>query len=162
VKGSIRAFILIGAIVLSLAQAASAGKQLYNNYCASCHQPTGKGIPGAFPPLAGEVAEFADKGSLGKVFPIHVVLFGLQGPIDTFNGIMPAFKGQLKDDQIAAILNYVFNAWGNDKLLPRDFQPYTADEVARERAKQLTSSQVHKEWEELQAMGGEEEGEGKR
>lgn len=79
--------------------------------CAACHQPTGAGIPGAFPPLAGsEVVQ----GAPERV--IAIVLHGLQGPITVkgaaFNGVMAAWS-QLSDAQIAAIITYERSSWGN-------------------------------------------------
>lgn len=85
-----------------------------------------------------------------------MVLFGLQGQITaggaTYNGIMPPFGPRLSDEQIAAVLDYITKAWGNDKLLPKDFQGFKAEDVARERKKSLTPQQVYAEW---KALSGE-------
>jgi mono/diheme cytochrome c family protein len=76
-----------------------------------------------------------------------VILFGLEGEIEVegkkYNGAMPAFGNQLKDDEIAAALNYVLASWGNDKMLPKGHKEYTAAEVKALRGKNLTSKQVH-------------------
>lgn len=94
------------------ATAALDGKALYETNCAACHQPTGQGIPGAFPPIAG--SEYAN-GSADK--QITIVLKGLSGPIkvkgQTYNGQMAAFGDRLSDDQIAAIVTYERTSWGN-------------------------------------------------
>ncbi|MEI8340686.1 MAG: cytochrome c [Verrucomicrobiota bacterium] len=91
------------------------GKKFYSNppaSCVTCHQPTGKGLPGSFPPLAG--SEYVQGGSkrLGMI-----LLKGLQGPIKvqgtSFNGAMPAWEKVLNDKQIAYILTYVRQEWGN-------------------------------------------------
>jgi len=91
------------------------GKKFYNNppaSCVTCHQPTGNGLAGSFPPLAG--SEFVQGGSkrLGMI-----LLKGLQGPIKvkgaSFNGAMPAWEKVLSDKQIASILTYVRQEWGN-------------------------------------------------
>jgi mono/diheme cytochrome c family protein len=91
------------------------GKKFYSNppaSCVTCHQPTGKGLPGSFPPLAG--SEYVQGGSkrLGMI-----LLKGLQGPIKVqgaaFNGAMPAWEKVLNDKQIAYILTYVRQEWGN-------------------------------------------------
>jgi cytochrome c6 len=66
----------------------------------ACHQPDGKGIPGAFPALA---ASAFVQGSPEIV--IKTVLDGRGG--------MPTFRDDLHDDQLAAILTYVRSAWGN-------------------------------------------------
>jgi len=68
--------------------------------CSACHQPTGKGIPGAFPALAGDAFVQGD--------PAKVVAVVLNG-----RGGMPSFKADLSDTQIAAALTYVRSAWGN-------------------------------------------------
>lgn len=68
--------------------------------CSACHQPDGKGIPGAFPALAGDPFVV---GPMDK--PIGVVLNGRGG--------MPTFKADLTDDQIAAALTHVRTSWGN-------------------------------------------------
>jgi mono/diheme cytochrome c family protein len=90
-----------------------AGKRAYLRVCFVCHQPTGIGVPGAFPPLAGSPIVAADPDRL-----IRIVLFGLQGPVEVngtaFNGVMPPQGAQLKDAEIADVLTYVRSAWGND------------------------------------------------
>ena len=87
------------------------GKQLFGAKCAACHQASGLGVAGVFPPLAG--AEWV----LGseKVL-ISLLLHGVQGEIvvkgNTYKGVMPAF-GTLSDDEIAAVLSYIRSDWGN-------------------------------------------------
>ncbi len=96
----------------SVAFAALNGKALFGENCASCHQANGQGLPGTFPPLAKNPYETGDPAKV-----IHTVKDGLSGPIkvngQTYNGQMPAFKGQLKDAEIAAIITYERSAWGN-------------------------------------------------
>ena len=80
--------------------------------CVACHQPDGKGLPKAFPPLAGS------KRLLGPVdLPTRIILKGLQGPLKAgdkhYNGMMPGHEGLLTDLQIADVLNYTRSAWGN-------------------------------------------------
>lgn len=93
-------------------QAGDAGKgeKLYGTHCVACHQATGAGIPGAFPPLA-DSDYLADK-TLALTAPVK----GLQGKITVngvdYNSAMPAF-GLLPDEDIADIMTYVFGAWGN-------------------------------------------------
>ncbi|GAA5335157.1 c-type cytochrome [Thermus hydrothermalis] len=137
--------VLMIALGLSLGLAAAqSGQALYGQYCATCHQANGQGVPGAFPPLAGHVQEIlAKKG--GRTYLVDLVLFGLQGQIrvkgQAYNGAMPAWGPQLKDDQVAAILNYVANSFGNKP--PAGFKPYTPAEVKAERAKNLTPAKVY-------------------
>jgi mono/diheme cytochrome c family protein len=88
------------------------GKRVFTN-CATCHQTTGLGLPGAYPPLAG--SEWA-QGTENRI--IRILLNGLSGPITveskSFNNSMPAFGPLLRDDQIAAVLTYVRSEWGNN------------------------------------------------
>ncbi|MFW2829299.1 c-type cytochrome [Sphingomonas sp. ID0503] len=80
--------------------AAARGAAVFANNCAACHQANGKGIPGAFPALAG------DKFVTGD--PRAVALTLLNG-----RGGMPAFAEVLKDDELAAVANYIRSTWGN-------------------------------------------------
>jgi nitrite reductase (NO-forming) len=88
-----------------------AGEALFAGTCSVCHQPNGAGLEGVFPPLAKSDFLMADlKRAIG------IVLNGLTGPVTvngkTFNSVMPPMS-QLNDDEIANILTYVRNAWGN-------------------------------------------------
>ena len=99
------AALLIGGLVLAAAGAGAqaptpSGQAGFEQACAACHQIDGKGIPGAFPALAGNA--FA-QGSAETV--VQTVLDGRGG--------MPTFRNELNDEQIAAILTYVRSAWGN-------------------------------------------------
>ena len=89
----------------------AAGEAVYLANCAACHQPTGQGLPGAFPPLAQ--SDFL-QGNRKEV--MQAALFGLSGPITVngqeYNGVMPSM-GYLTDEDLAAALTYVFSAWGN-------------------------------------------------
>jgi mono/diheme cytochrome c family protein len=92
--------------------AAVDGAQLYASLCAACHQASGAGLPGVFPPLAGS------EWVLGKdTTLVAIVLHGVNGPISvkgqTFNGVMPTFKSQLDDAQLAALLTHLRAQWGN-------------------------------------------------
>ena len=121
------------------------GARVFDASCSVCHQQNGQGIAGAFPPLAGHVAEtFAQRN--GRDYLVRLVLFGLEGAIvvkgNTFDSAMPPWA-QLGDDEIAAALDHVLTAWGNDKLLPRDFAPILPADVAAARAQRLTAAEVH-------------------
>jgi len=97
---------------LSKEMQAEKGKQVYMGLCFACHQPDGKGLPGAFPPLAGSDFLQADRERA-----IRIVLKGLNGPVTvngkTINSAMPPQEAVLTDAQIADALTYVSNAWGN-------------------------------------------------
>ncbi len=121
------------------------GARVFDASCSVCHQQNGLGIAGAFPPLAGHVAEsFAQRN--GREYLVRLVLFGLEGVIivngNTFEGAMPPWA-QLGDSEIAAALDHVLTAWGNDKLLPRDFTPILPSDVAAARGQRLTAGEVH-------------------
>ncbi len=89
-----------------------AGEALFAGTCSTCHQADGKGLENVFPPLAGSDYLVADKGRA-----IGVVVNGLTGPVKVngkdFNSVMPPMS-QLNDDEVANILTYVLNTWGND------------------------------------------------
>jgi nitrite reductase (NO-forming) len=92
------------------AQRIEFGQRIFKQNCAACHQLSGLGIPGAFPPLAKSDFLNADVSRA-----IRVVANGLTGPVKvngvTFNGVMPAW--QLSDEDIANVLTYIYNTWGN-------------------------------------------------
>ena len=126
-----------------IALAKTDGASVYQR-CSSCHSATGSGISGVFPPLAGHAAQLANAN---RAYPVQVLLFGLEGEIEIdgkkYNGAMPAFGNQLKDDEIAAVLNYILASWGNDKMLPKGHKEYKPAEVKALQGKKLTSKQVH-------------------
>ena len=106
---------------------AAHGAQLYATYCAACHQPTGLGLPGAFPPLKGNPAVLAADSAKH----LDVILHGLQGvAIDgvTYPSAMPPFATSLNDTDIADIANHERTAWGNQG------KSVTAEQVKAARA----------------------------
>ena len=126
-----------------------AGKALYNEEgnCGMCHRPDGHGLPAAgFPPLAGSEWVTGEADRL-----IKITLHGLIGPVEvggiTYPGQVPMtpFKDLLSDDEVAAVLTYVRNAFGNnaDAVAPSAVAAvreetsqkagfYTADELEQE------------------------------
>lgn len=90
------------------------GKQIYGQTCVACHQPTGQGIEGAFPPLAK-----ADYLNADVDRAIGIVLHGLTGEITVngkkYNSVMT--RQTLSDDEVANVLTYVYNSWGNNKTV---------------------------------------------
>ena len=86
------------------------GERVYNNVCAACHQPSGLGIEGAFPPLAGSDFLNADPQRA-----MRIVSGGLSGKITVkgkeFNSQMPALN--LPDEDVANVLTFVYSKWGN-------------------------------------------------
>jgi|SRR5579862_4091292 len=91
---------------------AASGAKIYASNCASCHQINGKGVPGMFPPLAGNPVV---TGNPEKV--IHIVKYGLTGQVQvagtTYNGQMPAWSSQLSETAIASAITYIRSSWGN-------------------------------------------------
>jgi mono/diheme cytochrome c family protein len=88
------------------------GAAIYAQSCAACHQPDGRGVPGAFPPLAGSEWVNGDEKTV-----VRIILLGIQGPITVqgkdYNGMMPPWREPLDDAQIAAVLSHVRSQWGN-------------------------------------------------
>ena len=83
------------------------GANLYIDHCVGCHQSTGRGIPGVFPPLAGNgVVLASDPADILKI-----ILLGI--PPQSGLVAMPSFAGGMSDQQIAALANYVRTSWGN-------------------------------------------------
>jgi mono/diheme cytochrome c family protein len=106
---------------------AADGAAVFSANCAACHQGTGQGLPGVFPPLAG--SEWVQ----GKPDTVAaIVLHGITGQLtvkgNTFNGAMPPFAAQLSDAEIAAVLSYARSQWGNSA------PPLTAETVGQVRA----------------------------
>jgi nitrite reductase (NO-forming) len=103
-----------------------AGRVLFAGTCSVCHQNDGAGLPNVFPPLAKSDFLMADKERA-----IGILLNGLSGPVtvngNTFNSVMPPMS-QLTDDEIANILTYALNSWGNDG------EAVSKEEVAKVRA----------------------------
>ena len=91
-----------------------AGKSIFGTTCFACHQSEGQGIPHAFPPLAKSDYLNADPKRA-----IHTVMKGLSGEITVngqkINSVMPSQN--LSDEEIADVLTYVYNSWGNNKTV---------------------------------------------
>jgi nitrite reductase (NO-forming) len=87
------------------------GRGVYMQTCFVCHQANGQGVPGQIPPLAKSDLLMADKAGA-----IRGVLQGRNGEVTvngkTYNGIMIPFN-QLKDEQVADVITFVRNNWGN-------------------------------------------------
>jgi mono/diheme cytochrome c family protein len=110
-----------GGSTVSQATWAILGEQVFGNKCAACHQVSGMGVAGVFPPLAGDPVVTA-KDSAEH---IRIVLRGRQGK--AIGGVaypspMPAFADQLTDDEIVAVINHERTSWSNKGPLvtPKD------------------------------------------
>lgn len=88
------------------------GRQVYENNCASCHQASGSGLAGLFPPLVGNPAVLDDD----PWDHVSAIVSGVQGKV--IDGIsypspMPPFGKVLSDEEIAAVINHERSSWGN-------------------------------------------------
>ncbi|HET8731851.1 MAG TPA: cytochrome c oxidase subunit II [Moraxellaceae bacterium] len=95
-----------------VAEASKLGEEVYNARCAACHQVNGEGLPPMFPALKGSKIA-ADKARVAD--HIHIVQAG--------KNAMPAWKGMLTPKEMAAVITYERNAWGNntgDLVQPSD------------------------------------------
>ncbi len=81
--------------------AADAGETLFLENCAECHLPDGLGIAGIYPALAG------NELVLGSAVDVALVLI-------IGRGEMPSFSDAISNQEMATIINYVRNAWGNE------------------------------------------------
>ena len=119
------------------------GKVLYAGNCVSCHQATGKGLPGVFPPLDGSQWVQGNERVL-----VNLLLHGITGEIEVlgtvYKGMMPSFK-QLNDAELAATASYIRAQWSNTA------KPITAEQVAEER-KASTRDTPFSGGEELKAL----------
>lgn len=101
-------------VAKTVAEQIKSGKELYGRTCFACHQPGGQGIPNAFPPLAK-----SDFLNANPDRAIGAVLHGLSGEITVngkkFNNVMTS--QHLSDDEVADVLTYVYNSWGNNKTV---------------------------------------------
>jgi mono/diheme cytochrome c family protein len=88
------------------------GAAVFAGNCVACHQATGLGLAGIFPPLVGSRWVLENDARL-----VQILLHGINGPLEVlgvgYNGVMPAFS-QLSDAELAAVLTYVRGAWSND------------------------------------------------
>jgi len=93
------------------AGAAVDGQAVYAANCVACHQATGAGLPGVFPPLVGSEWVMGEPAVVA-----NILLHGITGQIEvagtTYAGMMPPFA-QLGDAELAAVASYIRSGWGN-------------------------------------------------
>jgi len=92
------------------------GKSVFTRNCAVCHQANGMGVAGQFPPLVGSEWVLGQEWH-GDNHLVKIVIHGLQGPVTVlgkpYNNQMAPWGKVLKDEQVAAVLTYIRNEWGN-------------------------------------------------
>jgi mono/diheme cytochrome c family protein len=112
-----------------LPSAADLGKKLYEQNCANCHQKSGIGQPGSYPPLAGSEWVLGSKERLSAI-----MLAGVAGPITVKGGqygtqVMPGWSTNFTPEKLADIMTYLRSSWGNTA------GPVTADDIAAAKTK---------------------------
>ncbi|MGN6382751.1 MAG: c-type cytochrome [Dyella sp.] len=101
------------------------GNEIYDHQCAACHGKDGNGVPGVYPPLNGNSSVDEPTG----INAVRVVLLGGFPPVTAGNPrpySMPPFAQSLKDADVAAVVSYIRQAWGNHAgpVLERDVGKY--------------------------------------
>jgi len=109
----------------SLEESMERGKEVYSDFCVTCHLDKGQGVPYAFPPLAN--SDYLNN----REASIKAVKYGLQGEIVvnelTYNSAMAPMG--LEDEEVADVLNYIMNSWGNkqDRMVSVDEVSHVAE-----------------------------------
>lgn len=97
------------------------GSELYADFCVTCHLPNGEGVPFAFPPLAK-----SDYLIKNRAASIKGIKYGNEGEMIvngiTYNSAMAPMG--LDDEEIADVMNFILNSWGNSST-----DPVTIEEV---------------------------------
>lgn len=94
-----------------LKESVARGRLVYNDFCISCHMTSGKGVEKTFPPLAN-----SDYLKNNQAESLKGIKYGQKGELVvngiTYNGVMTPMG--LEDDEVADVMNYINNAWGNN------------------------------------------------
>ena len=116
------------------------GAGIYGLTCVACHQPTGVGLEGAFPPLDG-----SDWATGDPSLPIRIVTGGLQGPVKVagkdYNSVMPAHT-DFDDQKVSDVLTYVRQSWSNDAAPVTPAQVKEIRERHKDRATPWTAAEL--------------------
>lgn len=124
------AIITIGATLFfqdkELEKSIERGKDVYADFCVTCHLTAGEGVKNAFPPLAK-----SDYLKKNREESIRGIKYGQKGELivngTSYNGLMPAMG--LDDDETADVMNYILNSWGNSSkeiVTPNEVAAITA------------------------------------
>lgn len=120
-----------------VAELVKLGKRQFANNCASCHQGSGLGIAGQYPPLAG--SEWVTGPGAERAL-VAILIHGLEGTITVkglnYNGAMPAWGKSMNDRQIAGVLTYIRQEWGNaaGPISPEQIAAVRKEQEARAKA----------------------------
>lgn len=118
------------------AGAAVDGKQVFTANCVACHQATGKGLPGVFPPLDGSEWVTGEPRILANIL-LHGVTGEMTVAGHVFKGAMPSF-GKLSDAELAAVASYVRSDWSN-KAAPVGAELFAAERKGNSRTAPFAS-----------------------
>ena len=115
------------------------GKKIYGGSCSNCHQATGVGQPGSYPPLVDSEWVLGSKERLAAI-----LLKGIEGPLNVKGAcyttqVMPAQEKLLTPEKIADLMTYIRGSWGNTA------NAVTTDEVSAAKAKFLSHTGAWKE-----------------
>ena len=120
-------------LCMSPIQASPPGAALYMQHCSACHRASGKGIPGIFPPLAGNSLVISEDAEKIQEY-LSRIIFGYHGGLivdkQVYSGRMPpiGYVGRINDSELLDLINYQRTAWGNDA------RPVTFAELAKARS----------------------------
>jgi mono/diheme cytochrome c family protein len=109
-----------------IADPIAAGQNIYTQRCQACHQPDGRGQAGLFPPVIDSEWVVGPEETV-----IRILLNGMQGPVEvagqSYNGVMPPWRDQLSDQEIAAVITFI-RQWETNEA-----GPVTPEQVAELR-----------------------------
>ena len=107
-------FALSGVTALPAFADNDVGQKIFKERCVLCHQEDAHGATGVAPSLVGTLASHLGSAA-GKRYLAQILISGMVGPIDTeghkFSGLMPSFRADLSDAEIAATINYVLGTF---------------------------------------------------
>lgn len=118
------------------------GRKVYGTYCVGCHQGNGAGAPGQFPPLAK--SDWVNVEGPNRM--VRIVLNGIQGPLKVngvdYNNAMLAWRDQLTDQDIANVISYVRNEWGNKGSAATAAEVKAIRDATKDKGEQWTEGQL--------------------
>lgn len=119
------------------------GEGIYSSLCLPCHQGSGLGAPGQFPPLSG--SDWVNTEGPNRI--LRIILNGLNGPIEvngeTWNGIMPPLGDVVgSDEDLAAVVSYIRNTWGNEASICTPEEAAAVRAEAADRSNPWTAAEL--------------------